>query len=279
MRTSSRVEAAGLAGGFHVRAVRGPDGATVIAEQAVSTPFHLSKPYWTGEVLIVQCVNATAGVFAGDRLEMSVEAEPGARVLLTSPSAHRVHTMKAGCATMEQRLRVAAGGWLELRPELFIPQAGCVYRQDTVVDVEPGGELFFAETLAPGRRARGECFAFREVAWSLDLRRGGEPLARERYTLRRDDASTWSLRHPFAEGYYAGCYLVSDRADRVAGAQAAVHALADDRRLVGMTRLAPACWAFKMLAADSETLRGALADLRGLLAPQFPSLAADAWKL
>jgi urease accessory protein len=180
---------------------------------------------------------------------------------------------------MEQRLRVASGGWLELRPELFIPQAACAYRQSTVIEVEPGGELFFAETLAPGRVARGERFAFAEVAWALDLRRGSETLVRERYTLRRDDASTWSLRHPFDGGYYAGCYLVSDRAGPAAALQGAIHGLADAERIAGMTRLAPGCWSIKLLASGSEALRQTLAEVRRLLAPDFPGLAADARKL
>lgn len=279
MKPSLPVEPTALAGAFLVACARAEDGRTCVRTQQVSAPFHLSKPYWTGEALLVQAVNATAGVFAGDRLTMEVTAEAGARVLLTSPSAHRVHTMARGFATLDQRLAVAEGGWLELQPELFIPQAGCRYRQSTELEVAAGGELYFAETLAPGRVARGERFAFDEVTWSLRLRCAGRLLARERYTLRRDDASTWSLRHPFPGGYYAGVYVVSPRAGELASRQAAVHELQQEGSRVGMSRLDETCWSVKVLAADSETLRDCLRRLRALLADVLPGLRADARKL
>jgi urease accessory protein len=279
MKRSSPAEAPAMSGAFRVTCARREDGCTAVREQHVSAPFHLSKPYWTGDVLVVQAVNATAGVFAGDRLGMSVAALPGARVLLTSPSAHRVHTMERGRATFEQELSVGAGAWLELMPELFIPQAGCRYAQSTDLRVEEGGELYFAETLAPGRVARGERFAFEEVSWRMNLRYGDRLMARERYVLRRDDASTWSLRHPFETGYYAGVYMVTPRAGELVSRQAAVHELQREGCLVGMSRLDEACWSVKLLAAESELLRDRLRALRALLADVLPGLRADARKL
>lgn len=279
MRISSQAEGTVLDGQFRVACAHRPDGPSYVSAQYVSAPFHFSKPYWTGEALVVQAVNVTAGVLAGDRLTMEVAVREGARVLLTSPSAHRVHTMRGGRAAMEQVFRVAAGGWLEVLPELFIPQARCRYRQATRIDVEAGGELFFAETLAPGRVAHGERYAFEDVSWSLDLHYAGRLLVRERYVLRADDTSTWSLRHPFATGYYAGCYVVSERAGDLASARDDVHALADGARLTGMTQLAPACWVLKVLAADSETLRATLRAIRARFAEVLPALRADARKL
>lgn len=268
-----------MAGAFRVVCARRDDGSTAVSEQRVSMPFHLSKPYWTGDALVVQAVNATAGVFAGDRLAMSVTALPGARVLLTSPSAHRVHTMDRGHASLDQDLRIGAGAWLELMPELFIPQAGCRYKQATEVHVEAGGELYFAETLAPGRVARGERFAFEEVSWAFALHCADRLVARERYVLRRDDASTWSLRHPFETGYYAGVYIVTPRAAELAARQGAVHGLQQEGCLIGMSRLDDACWSVKMLAAGSELLRDRLRALRSLFAGVLPGLRADARKL
>lgn len=263
---------------FRVRC-EATDGRTLLREREVSAPFHLSKPYWTGDVLLVQCVNATAGVFAGDRMWMEIAVEPGARVLFTSPSASRIHTMPSGEARLEQTYRVAAGGWLEVMPELFIPQAGCRYRQRTRLEVEAGGALFFAETLAPGRVARGEAFAFAEVRWAMDLVYAGRLVARERYALRADDESTWALRHPFAEGYYAGCYLVGEAASAAAAQQGTWSALSDDTRWVGATALDPACWSIKVLATDSETLRRTLKKIRAELATVFPGLGVHDRKL
>lgn len=279
MATYSPAENLGLHGRFSVQGVVGPTGETELRRTEVSAPFHLSKPYWTGDVLVMQAVNATAGVFAGDRLAMEVAVQPGASVLLTSPSASRIHTMPAGRAELHQQFRVAAGGWLEVLPELFIPQAGCRYRQETHIEVEPGGALFFVETLAPGRVARGESFAFSEVAWSLDVRRGERRLLRERYTLRGgDDPSTWSLRHPFPGGYYASCCLVSEAVD-LATLRPTLEALTGTTVTLGLSRFDEHGWLIKLLAADSTSLRNALLGVRAALAGRFPHLQADARKL
>lgn len=278
MKSFSTVDAVALRGVFRVRCEAEAD-RTVLREREVSAPFHLSKPYWTGDVLLIQAVNATAGVFAGDQMAMSVEVEPGARVLFTSPSASRIHTMPSGAASLRQDYRVSAGGWLEVRPELFIPQAGCRYRQQTRIGVESGGALFFAETLAPGRVARGECFAFDEVGWAMDLFYAGRRIVRERYTLRARDASAWALQHPFATGYYAGCYLVAENAAAGAEYQSKWNGLTDEARWIGASSLDPVCWSIKILAADSEVLRETLNQIRSDLAAAFPALAADARKL
>ena len=267
-----------MSGVFRVRC-EAAEGRTLLREREASAPFHLSKPYWTGDVLLVQCVNATAGVFAGDRMRMEIAVEPGARVLFTSPSASRIHTMPSGEARLEQTVRVAAGGWLEVRPELFIPQAICRYRQSTRLEIARGGALFFAETLAPGRVARGECFEFAAVRWAMDLVYDGRLVARERYALRADDGSTWALRHPFPAGYYAGCYLVGEAANAAAANQTAWSALSDETRWVGASALDPACWSIKVLAADSETLRATLKRIRADLAAAFPGLSAEDRKL
>ena len=99
-------------------------GRTYIREQSFRAPFHLSKPSWDEHALLVQIVNPTAGVFAGDGLRSRVAVESGARLLLTTPSANRIHAMPSGRATLDQHFAVADGGWLEVMPELFIPQAG-----------------------------------------------------------------------------------------------------------------------------------------------------------
>ena len=96
-----------------------------IRRQSFRAPFHLSKPYWDGHALIAQIANPTAGLFAGDTLRSEVTVDPGARLLLTTTSASRVHTMPAGRAEVHQTYHVASGAWLEVRPELFIPQAEC----------------------------------------------------------------------------------------------------------------------------------------------------------
>ena len=70
----------GLSG--HLRLVCAADeaGRTFIREQSFRAPVHLSKPHHEEGVLVVNVVNPTAGLLAGDRVRYDVSVESGARV-------------------------------------------------------------------------------------------------------------------------------------------------------------------------------------------------------
>ena len=254
-------------------------GRTFIREQSFRAPFHLSKPYWDGHALIVQIVNPTAGVFAGDVLTSRVSVERGARLLLTTPGANRIHAMPSGRASLDQHFSVADGGWLEVMPELFIPQAQCRYRQRTSIDVAAGGEMFFVETLAPGRVARGENFAFTEIDWKFELRHAGRLIARERFVLQPSDESTAPLRRPFATGYYASCHVITACISQDHEVWRAIHDISSGNALVGVSRLVAGGSTIKILAADSIALTRTLRAVRSLLAPCIPPLLCASRKL
>ena len=99
-------------------------GRSYLRHQSFRAPVHLSKPHLDEGVLVLNVVNPTAGLLAGDRIACRASVESGAALLLTAPSASRAHRMSQGYAEVTLELRVAAGGWLENLPELFIPQGG-----------------------------------------------------------------------------------------------------------------------------------------------------------
>src|SRR5450432_1187537 len=167
------------------------NGRSFLRQQSFNAPLHISKPFLDEDTLVVNVVNPTAGFFAGDRVRCRVCVESGARLLLTSPSANRVHRMIAGEACVEQNFSVKSGGSLEVWPELFIPQGGAKYRQKTHIEVETGGELLFFETFAPGRVASGEAFQFESLDFETDIFYAGEKIVRERHQL---SPATESLR-------------------------------------------------------------------------------------
>jgi len=100
--------------------------------------------------MIVNLASTSPGVLSGDRLEVKVDVAPDARMLLTMPSASRIHTMTAGHADLRQVFHVSAGGMLDYWPEYLIPQARSRYRQRNMLHVEPRGTLLWTESLAPG---------------------------------------------------------------------------------------------------------------------------------
>ena len=251
-----------LSGHLNLTCAARADGETFIRAQSFAAPVHLSKPHLDEGVLVVNVVNPTAGLLAGDRIRVGVTVESGARVLLTAPSASRAHRVVAGDARMEQEFAVARGGWLEVWPEIFIPQGGARYRQRTVARVEEGGGLLLIEMLAPGRTAMGEVFAFAELDSETEVWLGGEKIARERYALTPGSAGLAALRGRFPEAYYASCFVVSSRLAQDSACWPRIHALHEDSAWVGVSALVRGGWAVRVVAEGSVVLRRKIAAVR-----------------
>lgn len=252
----------GLSG--HLRLVCGVDerGLTYLREQSFSAPAHLSKPHHEEGVLVVNIVNPTAGLLAGDRVQYDVAVENGARVLLTAPSASRAHRIVEGDARVSQEFRIASGGWLESWPEMFIPQAGARYRQKTTVRVEEGGEALLIEMIAPGRTASGEVFAFTELDWETEVFLGETKIARERYVLSPESPTLTALRSQFPEAYYASCFVVSPHLRADAECWTRIHDLHGEDAWVGCSALVRGGWAIRVVARGSVVLRRTVAAIR-----------------
>ena len=251
-----------LSGHLDLTCTAHPDGHTFIRNQSFAAPIHLSKPHLDEGVLVVNVVNPTAGLLAGDRIRVRVAVESGARVLLTAPSASRAHRMVEGDARVEQEFRVARGAWLESWPEIFIPQGGASYRQRTVARVEEGGALLLIEMIAPGRTAAGEVFAFAGLHWETEIFLGDEMIARERYALTAESPALTALRARFPAAYYASCFLVSPRLTNDAACWRRIHDLHDDTAWVGVSALVRGGWAIRVVAEGSLVLRRTIGAIR-----------------
>lgn len=252
----------GLSG--HLRLVCSADdqGRTYLREQSFCAPVHLSKPHLEEDVLVVNIVNPTAGLLAGDRVQYDVTVEQGARVLLTAPSASRAHRIVEGDARVMQEFRIASGGWLENWPEMFIPQGGARYRQRTTVRVEEGGEALLIEMIAPGRTASGEVFAFAELDWETEVFFDDVKIARERYALSPESPTLAAMRTKFPEAYYASCFVVSPHLRGDAECWGRIHDLHGEDAWVGCSALSKGGWAIRVLAAGSVALRKTVAAIR-----------------
>jgi urease accessory protein len=269
------VGARGITGHLELICSRDETGRSFLRHQSFSAPFHIGKAYWDEHSLRVQVVNPTAGFLAGDLARMDVAVEGGGALQITTPSASRIHTMPSGVATLEQRFRVEAGGWLEFNPASLIPQTGSAYRQRTEIEVAEGGEAFFLETLAPGRVARGEAFQFRLVDWRCDVRIGGRLVARERFRLDPSTPSLWPLRQPFAQGYYASGCLLTTRIPPDSPVLEALRDLSTETVWLGISALPIGGWSLRILAADSVALQATKAEVRRILREIFPALRGE----
>lgn len=254
-----------MKGHLHLTCARDAQGRSALREQSFRAPFHLSKPHHDADALVVNVVNPTAGIFDGDELELLAEVEPGARLVLTTPSAGRIYKSRGGGpAVMRQRVRAAAGSFVEFLPEPLIPQAGAVYAQTTELEARDGAELMFFEWLSPGRVAGGEVFAYQKLEWRTDVRVDGVLAARERYILEPGRPETLAALHrKFPQAHYLGCFWITAQPFPTA----AVEALEQEEAgiYLGWTPLCRGGWSIKILGIDALTTRRALSRLRRIL--------------
>ena len=271
-----------FSGHLALRAAVRLDGRTTLAAQSFRAPYHLSKPYWDAEVktLLVQVVNPTAGILAGDRLESEIAVDAGAALVVTTPSATRVFQMNGGTAECHQRFSVAAGGWLEVMPEPLVPHRGSRYRQTTRITVAPQGQLFFTDLLMPGRVAHGEAWAWESLRLETEIRIGDELVLRERFDQTGADLQALAaLAGSGPSACFGNSVVIADPDAGDVSWRETVNALQTEGLWIGVSALRRGGWSIKTVAADGIRLRRALRAIRRALVPRFPRLACDPRKL
>jgi urease accessory protein len=134
---------------------------------------------------LVHLHNISGGVLGGDQLQIEVDVGPHASVQLTSTSATRLYRSRPGTPAAQQwtKAHVQTGGLLEYLPDPLIPFAGARYHQHTEIFLEDDAGLCWWETLAPGRVASGECFAYEQIRMGVEIKTASRPLLRESFSL------------------------------------------------------------------------------------------------
>ncbi len=217
--------------------------------------------------------NVSGGVLAGDRLALDVTVEAGAAAQITTTGATRLYRHRAGAFDSEQSttLLVGENARLEYLPDPLIPYAGSRHTQRIDIRLAAGAVLFWWETLAPGRQAAGESFAFERLRIESEVRSRNGPLLREAFLLepaKRPLDVTARMRE---YSYVASLYICQDgrtpafwrELEDVLNAEA-------ERR----TRRGEAMWGASALVADGVMVRGLSASNRFI-----PSALTEFWRL
>jgi urease accessory protein len=144
--------------------VRG--GKTVLVKGLQKPPLLFIRPFELEPgVLTVIIVNPTAGILAGDTYKISVRVLEGARVVLLTQSATKIHKMNDGLsASQEISFQIANGSRLEYYPERTIPYALSNFKQNLSVYLESQAQFGMLETWTTGRVLRGERLEFGRYA-------------------------------------------------------------------------------------------------------------------
>lgn len=134
-------------------------------------------PNPSGESL-VHLNNVSGGVFGGDRLCLHIKLGRGAAAQITTTGSTRVYRPRehAADALLANEIELGEGALLEYLPDSVIPFKDARFEQRTKVSLGPGATLLWWETIAPGRLAGGESFAYASLRIHTSIWSQGRPV-------------------------------------------------------------------------------------------------------
>jgi urease accessory protein len=185
-----------------LRVERDPSSRTFLARKFSTYPFFLAAPFHLDRaphgMLTAIMQSSSGGLYEGDRLVLSFDAEARAEAHVTTQGATVAHAMPhGGEAWHDVRIRAAAGSLVEYLPDplILLPTASVRTRVEVVAEVGSTvivGDAFLAHD--PAGRGR----PFRRLAGETSLRRpGATPFALERFDVTGERvADSWRLLGP-----------------------------------------------------------------------------------
>ncbi len=191
---------------------------TVLAHCRHSGPLRLQRPFYPAGP--GQChlylLHPPGGMVTGDVLDIEIGLRPGARGLLTTPSAGKVYRGDRSGISQRQNLicRVEDGAILEWLPQETIVFDGARGRAVVSIDCRGDGRFCAWDIVCLGRPASGERFTGGYFRQQLQVFQDGVPLYIER---NRFDAGSpvvdanWGLRGQPVAGTLVARVGLTDR--------------------------------------------------------------------
>jgi len=194
---------------FAVRA-----GRTVLASSRVRAPMTLVRPFPLDDGgQLVQLITVGPGLCGGDRIDIRITIEPGARAVITTPAASRVLSMDDGRQACQRiQINVASGAALEYYPAVTIPFPESAFAQTIDVNAAAGARVGVLETWALGRTSRDEYLRFRSLSSRTTLTVDGTLAYADATELRPgrdrlDGVGILAGRHYLSSGFWYGVDL------------------------------------------------------------------------
>ncbi len=114
-------------------------------------------------------VHPPGGLVGGDRLDIAIDVQPGAHLLVTTPAATRFYRSVAGEAAQVVTARVGEGARLEWVPQETLAYPACAGRNEVRLSLAPGASLFATEVLGLGLPAAGQAFETGRLLQHLEI--------------------------------------------------------------------------------------------------------------
>ena len=238
-------------------------GNSRLSRKAFRSPIHISKPYRYDRSLLLNVMSPTAGLLAGDSIDIDVEVCSQSSLILSSPAALRIHKMDAGSAALSQQFHVASVGLLEVNPEWLILQGESDFSQKTQIEVEKDGSLFFIESIAPGRVAHKETFEFHRFRNRFKLMWDNVLVGLERYVIEPQKGTHGTWQKAFKTPFYVSIFIIANELAGKADLERFIRNLNTSSLLAGASRLTTGpSWNVKLLTEDPVEARAAIDAIR-----------------
>ncbi|MFO1026073.1 MAG: urease accessory protein UreD [Acetobacteraceae bacterium] len=249
--------------------VRPRDGATVLADlrQAGCLKARFPRPTVPGWIDVVT-LNTGGGVAGGDRLDIAVTAEAGARAVVAAQAAERFYRAAASDvpSSVRTRLTVQDGAALEWLPQETILFDRCALDRRLEIDVADGARFLCIETLVFGRIAMGETVRQAMLRDVIRVRRGGSLLLHD--AIRLDGAVDAVMQRTAVA---AGARVVATVLLVAPEAEALLESVRD---AVAGTEAGVSAWngmlVARLLGADSAAVRRTVVQALAVLRPSRP---------
>jgi urease accessory protein len=145
-------------------------GQTVLTERRYALPLQALEPSRLPDgSLYMMMLNPTGGIFGGDRLRAEIVLGAGTHVVLTTPSASKIHRALDRAATCRTEISIGEDAVVEYLPDHLIPHPGSALRQNLAITMAPGSSAIVYDAIAAGRIGRDERWRFREMTTEISI--------------------------------------------------------------------------------------------------------------
>ncbi|RZJ11216.1 MAG: urease accessory protein UreD [Rubrivivax sp.] len=114
-------------------------------------------------------VHPPGGLVGGDRLDIQLDVQAGAHLLVTTPAATRFYRSKAGEAAQVVHATVGEGARLEWVPQETLAYPACIARNEVKLSLAPGASVFATEVLGLGLPAAAQPFDTGRLLQHLEI--------------------------------------------------------------------------------------------------------------
>ena len=172
-------------------------GRTALVQRRHFGPLMVQSPFYPeGPVCHIYLLHPPGGVAGGDRLELDVDIEPGAEVLLTTPAATKIYRAAEKSSRLAQNLHLDHNAALEWLPQETIVFPGARNTCTSRFHVSSTARLFAWENVVLGRPANDEAFSHGTYTQGIELYVDGKPRVLDRVKVDPGEAgqeAPWGL--------------------------------------------------------------------------------------